>query len=417
MKSTMIMNELISPLLPKKEAKVEEVERTEFDNEEDAELYAISKETDPNVIADKYYRLPNAEDLDYENSLINDYLGTKGKINESNWREYNDVNNLTPAIRKRYIDTTNKSNPLDDAYIMVGDEKVTLDPEKIIQFVLDYGTSSKAKEKKGGLSNGFLAKKRTNVEQALLERYNDLTGKMNITEAAAKKGFDAVNKKNKASNKLYVQKEALQEAGITEEDIAKEQEFAKEGFGELETPLEKFEYQKKQISKKGKTELEINKEIFAKAKEMADAIRGAKIDGKGKAFDATLGLPVAIWNGAIETVATAIEAGVAVADAIKRGLNYIQKNNRGVWNKKAYNDRVIAELGLRGIEVNGTDLIVEPLEDKATVELVNGFYSPLEKGIAEAKTDKATGKGWMKVLSGVTEADELNYTGVKDFLE
>jgi hypothetical protein len=44
------------------------------------------------------------------------------------------------------------------------------------------------------------------------------------------------------------------------------------------------------------------------------------------------------------------------------------------------------------------------------------FYSPLEKGIAEAKTDKATGKGWMKVLSGVTEADELNYTGVKDFL-
>lgn len=185
---------------------------------------------------------------------------------------------------------------------------------------------------------------------------------------------------------------------------------------ELETSLEKFEYEKKQISKKGKTELEIKKEIFAKAKEMAAAIRGAKIDGKGKAFDATLGLPVAVWNGAIETVASAIEAGVAIADAIKRGLNYIQKNNRGVWNKKAYNDRVINELGLRGIEVNGEDLIVQPLEDKATVELVNGFYSPLEKGIAEAKTDKATGKGWMKVLSGVTEADELNYTGVKDFL-
>jgi hypothetical protein len=186
---------------------------------------------------------------------------------------------------------------------------------------------------------------------------------------------------------------------------------------EPETPLEKFEYQKKQISKNGKTELEIKKEIFAKAKEMAAAIRALKIDGKGKAFDATLGLPVAVWNGAIETVATAIEAGVAVADAIKRGLNYIQKNNRGQWNKKAYNDRVINELGLRGIEVNGEDLIVQPLEDKATVELVNGFYSPLEKGIAEAKTDKATGKGWMKVLSGVTEADELNYTGVKDFLE
>jgi hypothetical protein len=172
-----------------------------------------------------------------------------------------------------------------------------------------------------------------------------------------------------------------------------------------------------EIKIKALSEIEAAKERVKNAKEMVAAIRGAKIDGKGKAFDATLGLPVAIWNGAIETVATAIEAGVAVADAIKRGLNYIQKNNRGQWNKKAYNDRVIAELGLRGIEVNGEDLIVQPLEDKATVELVNGFYSPLEKGIVEAKTDKATGKGWMKVLSGVTEGDELNYTGVKDFLE
>jgi predicted GNAT family acetyltransferase len=389
--------------------KAEAIERTEFDSEEEAELYGISRETDPNVIAAKYFTLPTLEESSSPKDLIlmEHFSGKRSsKINESDWAEYNDLNNLTPEIRKKYINSTNKSGRLDtEALSYEENEGISFAPEDFIDFILDYGGAK-----------GFKSKKVSNIQQALLERYFDLTGRKQITDAAAKKAFETISEENKIAEKRYTQKQRLEEAGITEEDIAKEQEFAKEGFGELETPLEKFEYQKKQISKKGKTELEINKEIFAKAKEMAAAIRGAKIDGKGKAFDATLGLPVAIWNGAIETVASAIEAGVAVADAIKRGLNYIQKNNRGQWNKKAYNDRVIAELGLRGIEVNGEDLIVQPLEDKATVELVNGFYSPLEKGIAEAKTDKATGKGWMKVLSGVTEADELNYTGVKDFL-
>ena len=385
--------------------KAEAVTKTEFDTEEEAELYDILKETDPNVIAAKFNDLPTSEETNFLESQINDFLGSKGKINERDWREYDDINNLTPEIRKRYIDASNKSEGLDGQSEELADNLgMKVEPSDFINFVLDYGSQK-----------GFKEKQKSNIQQALEERYFDLTGK-NITPKVAEKSSTIIREKNKTTKKISEQKEALQEAGITEEDIAREQEFASEGFGELETPLEKFEYQKKQISKKGKTELEIAKERFAKAKEMAATIRGAKIDGKGKAFDATLGLPVAIWNGAIETVATAIEAGVAIADAIKRGLNYIQKNNRGAWNKKAYNDRVIAELGLRGIEVNGEDLIVEPLEDKATVELVNGFYSPLEKGIAEAKTDKATGKGWMKVLSGVTEADELNFTGVKDFL-
>lgn len=155
----------------------------------------------------------------------------------------------------------------------------------------------------------------------------------------------------------------------------------------------------------------------AKAKELSGKIRALKIGGNGKVFDSTLGLPVAIWDGAVETVALAIEAGAEVANAIKRGINYIQKNHRGQWDKKAYNDTIIKELGLRGIEVNGEDLIVKPLEDKQTVELINGFYSPLEKGISEAKPDSATGKGWTKILSGVTEKDELVYTSVGEFLD
>ena len=384
-----------------------QVEKTEFDTEEEAELYDISRETDPNVIAAKFNDLPTIEETDFLESQISDYLGNRGKINESDWREYSDPNLLTPEIRQRYIDSSNKSDGLDSqSEELQNNIGMRVEPNDFIDFVLDYGSKK-----------GFKEKKKSNIQQALEERYFDLTGK-NITPKAVEKGVESVKKKNKAIDKISGQKQKLEEVGISAEDIAREKEFAEEGFGELETPLEKFKFKEKQFKEEGngKSEIELLKEKAARAKELVVNIRSLKIDGKGKAFDATLGLPVAVWNGAVETVASAVEAGAAIADAIKRGINYIQKNHRGAWNKKAYNDRVIKELGLRGIEVNGEDLIVQPLEDKSTVELVNGFYSPLEKGIAEAKTEKATGKGWMKVLSGVTEGDELNFTGVADFL-
>jgi hypothetical protein len=121
------------------------------------------------------------------------------------------------------------------------------------------------------------------------------------------------------------------------------QETERKGINIRATPS--VQKKEPEVKIKALSDIEAAKEKFAKAKEMAAAIRGAKISGK--TFDATLGLPVAIWNGALETVAKAIEAGIAVADAINRGLNYIEKNNKGQWNNGAYNSRVIQELGLQ----------------------------------------------------------------------
>lgn len=153
----------------------------------------------------------------------------------------------------------------------------------------------------------------------------------------------------------------------------------------------------------------------AERKTIADKIRQAKL-GKGKAFDATIGLPVAIWDGAVELVASSIEAGMLIADALKRGINYIEKNHRGKWDKKAYNDKVIEQLGYKGININGEDVIAKPIVDKQSAEMINGFYSPLEQGILDTKGDKFTGKEWAKKLEGTTEGDELKFTGMSDFL-
>ena len=263
--------------------KPEIVERTEFDSQEDAELYEISREADPNVIAAKYFTLPSAEDTNFKDYQIMEYLGSKGKITESDWARYNDINNLTPEIRRRYIDSTNKKATELDVQAQELQEQlgIPIEPSDFADVILEYGNLE-----------GFKKKSKSNIEQALLERYSELTGKNQITDAAAQKGYDAVKAKGKAERKVATQKERLEEVGITQEDIARQEEFAKEGFGELETPLERFEFRRKQEASqkakenKGKSAIEIAREARKKAKALLDEDSrrfGISFDSKNRA--------------------------------------------------------------------------------------------------------------------------------------
>ena len=156
------------------------------------------------------------------------------------------------------------------------------------------------------------------------------------------------------------------------------------------------------------------------AKNLADKIRGLKIDlsklSDGGLQSNPLGLPIAVWNSAMDIVAKVVEEGGNIADAIKRGLNYIQKNHRGQWNKKEFNDEVLKELGLRGITVNGQDLLVK--DDSETVrefaETVNGFYSDIEQSILDVRKSNVTAKEWLGVIGS---GDEAKFTGVRQWLE
>lgn len=165
---------------------------------------------------------------------------------------------------------------------------------------------------------------------------------------------------------------------------------------------------------------EPKKQVTEQNQKLADKIRAMKIDlsklSDGGLQSNPLGLPVALWNTSMDIIAKAVEAGELVADAVKRGLNYIQKNHRGQWNKKQFNDEVLKELGLRGITVNGEDLIVK--DDSKTVrefaETVNGFYSDIEQSILDVKKGNVTAKEWLGVIGS---GDEAKFTGVKSWLE
>src|SRR5690606_12954647 len=62
----------------------------------------------------------------------------------------------------------------------------------------------------------------------------------------------------------------------------------------------------------------------------ADRVRSLKIDTKGTA--GSFIIPPQLWNAAVEAVAKAAEAGAAIADALKAGINAIRQSQ---WYKNA----------------------------------------------------------------------------------
>jgi hypothetical protein len=238
---------------------------------------------------------------------------------------------------------------------------------------------AKVKEKKSAVdkAQNALSKAKANLEKAVSESQKNIFGK---AEAESKLFAPDL----KALNKVISEKEGI---------LA----LAKESLQKANDELTSW-------TPENQTKISFDNAITF--------LNGLKVDTKNKSFDAILGLPVLTWNAAIDTITKAIEAGVTVSDAIKRGLNYIQKNHRGAWDKKSFNTKVIEELGLRGIEVNGEDLIVKPVE-KEFASVVDGFYSDLEQSLLDTKKDNLSGTEWISTLGN---SDEAKWTGLSDWL-
>lgn len=84
---------------------------------------------------------------------------------------------------------------------------------------------------------------------------------------------------------------------------------------------------------------------------IADIIRSAKVETNGKLFDAFLGIGVVAYNGAIETVALAVQAGESLASAIRKGVAYIKANSTRTDDTKIYDD-LLRDLKRKGLVYN-----------------------------------------------------------------
>ncbi len=93
-----------------------------------------------------------------------------------------------------------------------------------------------------------------------------------------------------------------------------------------------------------------------KVKKAVDILNGLKIKTKGTAFDATIGIPVGLYNESINIVRDAIIAGDAVITAIEKGAKYISKKFKKDWDKDKYTNQLHTSLSPANLD---TDILIK----------------------------------------------------------
>jgi hypothetical protein len=146
--------------------------------------------------------------------------------------------------------------------------------------------------------------------------------------------------------------------------------------------------------------------------DIANRIRNKKQKGALSAID--FGISVTIYNGALDFMASQVDKGTKLGNAIANTIKWIDEKMAGAkWNKGAFgkymNDTYSVTLP------NGRQVEVVRDDSKETAEVINGWYSELEQKILDSKEDKLPAATWAKRLK--SKEDEDVWTGVRDFLE
>lgn len=122
----------------------------------------------------------------------------------------------------------------------------------------------------------------------------------------------------------------------------------------------------------------------------------------------------------VQALASAIASDRMIETMAKRaGITKAQMYARLEFRKADETEvpaSALRQLAERKVMIDGQEVTLKPLPDQ--LEVVNGFYSPIEKALAEITQDKGTASQFLaqiKKAKGV-KADELKYTGVEQYL-
>lgn len=121
----------------------------------------------------------------------------------------------------------------------------------------------------------------------------------------------------------------------------------------------------------------------ADKKSIADKIRGLKSKG-GKLYSAGLGIPVAIWDGAVEIVASAVQAGESVSKALNKAKKYLKDNLKDKYNENVFNKLKEETEKQSGQKSNALNIDVESVRKK------DRPGKRISKGLAKKSENKKT---------------------------
>lgn len=125
---------------------------------------------------------------------------------------------------------------------------------------------------------------------------------------------------------------------------------------------------------------------------------------KGKAYDATIGLPIALIDSGITIIKNSIKAGVNIADAIELGINHIKEKYGNDWaNEGMFRDDMTQ--GFKSEGVSEKEIKAKELSDK---DIVN--QALIEAGFGKeitVKKEKRKVLDWKKLAGEEGSVDKL----------
>ncbi|QGH72863.1 MAG: methyltransferase domain protein [Podoviridae sp. ctrTa16] len=121
-----------------------------------------------------------------------------------------------------------------------------------------------------------------------------------------------------------------------------------------------------------------------KIKSIASAIRKGKIKTEGLQAN-IVGIPIAIWNGAIETVATAMEAGASLIDAINEAIAKHKLRDIKAFDEASFVDKVSKLLATKETALGEESI---PGYDRLVGEIDGIIKKSEERGASAEKTEQ-----------------------------
>ena len=334
-------------------------EREKIGEHEDADW--ISKYSkDPDEVA-RAWKYETETNIPYENLEPWQQHILGDKVTEKSWNRFGDRNTLGKGVRKRWIDdkgTTidkihHEINTPDEYGHTLGKEVSESD---IVEFMLDV-------VHKGA------ARRTTDLQRDLAKSYKNLTGKSIKHYDFSYKQPDITTKKEIFDKAVDILKRnKWEELTLKELPSKKEQYFREFPYTERE-----YGYVEEYLKSKGTGDLKVAEP------RPGDFLRKLKSD-QSKVYESTLGIPVAIWDGAIETAATAIDLGVSVAKAIKKGIREIQETK---WynNLKSKEKKETLDYYKQWIMQEYSNS--KPITDEDARKKIFGRIDKREKGVTE----------------------------------
>lgn len=334
-------------------------ENADYKNEQELMRDMVDKSSHPAELAAIYM---NEEKVPPPLSPVEQLILDNGQFNvkESSYNEFGDRNNMNNSKARSYIRKDGK--PLDViAADISADSGLEVTPADIVEFMDRF-------------PNGFEQADRlsdSEVAQEAAAKFYDLTGLELTPEIAAiavDQDFSRIEDINKELlNQAYetgrnitdaysesIKKPAAapikSESKVTTpaREVGKEDNATKpKSEPAAQTVKEEVKEEPKKEPKeepKKEEKKEEKEEPKKEQKPKGIAATGKDLAAKARKFKYTpdqletnlFGLPIAVYNGLIETIATAIEGGAVLAEAIQTGFNSLSKEDRSNLDEKGF---------------------------------------------------------------------------------